>query len=208
MRRILTTLLLSALAAILAGCAPARTYTEEFSSLMVSSDSRTFAVLGPQYHYLFDMPPAMAQSLASDFRSRLTAEIIREFHVGAGGSTWGFVRLQLTGDATDRDRKAAHALGYQTTAEGLVYFTNHLKGKRYLARTGTPAAPPAQQAGQAPQVSQTALDKPYRVTVVDSQGSADAMKVLSPVYMLAGTGLVVANPAVILFALPVAGLKP
>lgn len=202
MRRIPTTLFLSALALVLAGCASSKTYTEEVSSLMVSSDSRTFAVLGPQYHYLFDMPPAMAQSLASDFRSRLTAQIIREFHVGAGGATWGFVRLQLTGDATDRDRKAAYALGYRTTSEGLVYFTNHLKGKRYLARAGTSAAAQPGQAGQ------TALDKPYRVTVVDDQGSADAMKLLSPVYMLAGTGLVVANPAVVLFALPVAGLKP
>lgn len=205
MRKILAFLFLSALAVLLSGCASTKTYTEEVSALMVSSDSKTFAVLGPQYHYLFDMPPAMAQSLTSDFRTRLTAVILREFHVGADGLTWGYVRLQLTEDATDQDRAQAHALHFQTTKEGLVYYTHHLKGKRYLARPGTPSPAQVQQTGQG---RQTTLDQAYRVPVLDSQSSADVMRLLSPVTFLAGTGFVVANPAVVLFALPVAGLKP
>lgn len=202
MRRILTTLLLSALALLAAGCASTKAYTEDVSTLMVSSDSKTFAVLGPRYHYLFDMPSAMSQAIASGFRTRLTAVVLRDFHVGADGFTWGFVRLQLTGDASPRDRQEALAMHFQTTKEGLVYYTHHLKGKRYLARPGTPSA--AQAAG----AISTSLDQSYRVTVQDSQGSADMMKLLSPVTFLAGTGFVMANPAVVLFALPVAGLEP
>ncbi|NMK46817.1 hypothetical protein [Achromobacter sp. Bel] len=202
MRRILTTLLLSALVLMAAGCASTKVYTEDVSTLMVSSDSKTFAVLGPRYHYLFDMPSAMSQAMASGFRTRLTAVVLRDFHVGADGFTWGFVRLQLTGDASPRDRQEALAMHFQTTKEGLVYYTHHIKGKRYLARPGTPSA--AQAAG----AISASLDQSYRVTVQDSQGSADMMKLLSPVTFLAGTGFVVANPAVVLFALPVAGLEP
>ena len=204
MTRIRVSRRLPALAMVMAmaGCASTKPYTEEVSALMVSSDSKTFAVLGPKYHYLFQMPPSMAQSLTSDFRTRLTAVILREFHVGAGGYTWGYVRLQLADNATDRDRQQAYAMHYQTTKEGLVYYTYHLEGKRYVAQPGTPSA------AQAGESRQTVLDKPYRVTVMDSQGSAEAMKLLSPVTFLAGTGFVVANPAVVLFALPMAGLKP
>ncbi|WP_278990611.1 hypothetical protein ABFG95_10685 [Achromobacter sp. HNDS-1] len=42
----------------------------------------------------------------------------------------------------------------------------------------------------------------------DSHGSADMACALSPVIFLACTGFVVANPAIVLFALPVAGLEP
>lgn len=211
MRRILNTLLLFALALLAGGCASTKTYTENVSTLMVSSDSKTFAVLGPQYHYLFDMPPAMAQAMTSDFRTRLTAVVLRDFHVGADGYTWGFVRLQLTDTATPRDREQALAMHFSTTKEGLVYYTHHLKGKRYLARPGTPTAAQAlgAKAGAATAgATTTALDQSYRVTVQDAQGSADMMKLLSPVVFLAGTGFVVANPGVVLFALPVAGLEP
>jgi len=202
MQRVLTTLLLSALALLMAGCASTKTYTENVSTLMVSSDGKTFAVLGPQYHYLFDMPPAMAQAMQADFRTRLTAGIPRDFYVGADGFTWGYVRLQLMDNATPRDREQALAMHFQTTKEGMVYYTHHLKGKRYLARPGTPSVA---QAGGA---TQTALDQSYRITVQDSQGSADMARALSPVMFLAGTGFVVANPAIVLFALPVAGLEP
>ncbi|MFY0478407.1 hypothetical protein [Achromobacter marplatensis] len=203
MRRLLTTLLLSALAFVVAGCASTKVYTEDVSTLMVSSDGKTFAVLGPRYHYLFDMPPAMAQAMASGFRTRLTAVVLRDFHVGADGLAWGLVRLQLTDNASPSDRKEALAMHFNTTKGGLVYYTHHLKGKRYLARPDTPTM--AQAAGVAP----TPLDQSYRITVQDSQGSAaDMMKLLSPVTFLAGTGFVIANPGVVLFALPVAGLKP
>ncbi len=202
MRRLVTALLLSALALMVAGCASTKVYTEDVSTLMVSSDGKTFAVLGPRYHYLFDMPPAMAQSMASGFRTRLTAVVLRDFHVGADGLTWGLVRLQLMDNASPSDRKEALAMHFNTTKDGLVYYTHHLKGKRYLARPDTPTA--AQAAG----VAATSLDQSYRVTVQDSQGSADMMKLLSPVTFLAGTGFVIANPGVVLFALPVAGLEP
>ncbi|MGV2862575.1 hypothetical protein [Achromobacter sp. AGC39] len=110
--------------------------------------------------------------------------------------------MQLTAVATPRDREQALAMHFGTTEEGLIYFTHHLKGKRYVARPGTPGAA---QAGAA---TSTALDQTYRVTVQDSQASADAMRLLSPVAFVAGTGFVLANPAVVLLALPVAGLEP
>lgn len=68
--------------------------------------------------------------------------------------------------------------------------------RHYIPREDTAAA------------SSMALSTRYEVKVIDSQSSADAMRLLSPIYMAAGVGMVVANPAVLLVTLPVAGLKP
>ncbi len=187
---------LGALVTALSACAPTRHYTETFSTLGMSSDASMFVVLGEQYHYIFDMDPVMASSFRSDFRPHLTAAMIRPFNVGAGGKTAGYVRLQLTPDATPQDKAQARKLGYGETREGLIYYTTFMVGQRYVPRQDAPPAPAM------------ALGSRYQVEVQDSQGSADAMRLLSPVYVAAGVGMVVATPAVLLVTLPVAGLKP
>lgn len=193
---LLRMLTLGVLVTALSACASSRHYTEKFSTLGMSSDSRMFVVLGDQYHYIFETDPIMASSFRADFRRHLTAEMIRPFNVGAGGKTTGYVRLQLTPEATSQDKVQARKLGYGETQDGLIYYTAFMVGKRYVPREETAPA------------SSMALNKHYQVKVTDSQSSADAMRVLSPVYMAAGVGLVVANPAVLLMTLPVAGLKP
>lgn len=188
---------LAALAcALLTACAPTRYYTESFSELLVAADGSTFAVLGEQYHYLFDMPEPMAKSLASDVAPYLTGHILRDFHVGRSGRTSGYARLQLTEAATGQARAQARALGYGTTDEGLIYYTFFLTGQRYAATSASAQAPVR------------ALDRAYHVRVVDSQASQDALALFSPVIFVAGTGFVLANPATLLITLPVAGLKP
>ena len=162
----------------------------------MSSDSSMFVVLGDQYHYIFETDSIMASSFRAGFRRHLTAEMIRPFNVGAGGKTAGYVRLQLTPDATSQDKAQARKLGYGETQDGLIYYTAFMVGNRYVPRKETTP------------VSSMALSKRYQVEVMDSQSSADAMRLLSPIYMAAGVGMVVANPAVLLVTIPVAGLKP
>lgn len=155
-----------------------------------------FVVLGDQYHYIFETDLIMASSFRAGFRRHLSAEMIRHFNVGAGGKTAGYVRLQLAPSATSQEKAEARKLGYGETQDGLIYYTAFMVGNRYAPRKdATPA-------------SAMALSKRYRVEVMDSQSSADAMRLLSPIHMAAGVGMVVANPAVLLVTIPVAGLKP
>ncbi|MEG1769834.1 MAG: hypothetical protein RR311_15285 [Comamonas sp.] len=193
---LLRALTLGVLVILLSACARTRHYTETFSTLGMSSDSSMFVVLGDQYHYIFETDSIMASSLSAGFRRHLTAEMIRPFNVGAGGKTAGYVRLQLAPDATAQDKAQARKLGYGETQDGLIYYTAFMVGSRYVPRQDTAPA------------SAMALSKRYQVEVMDSQSSADAMRLLSPIYMAAGVGLVVASPAVLLVTLPVGGLKP
>lgn len=193
---LLRALILGALVIALSACASTRRYTETFSTLGTSSDARMFVVLGERYHYIFDTDPIMAASFGAGFRRHLTAEMIRPFNVAAGGKTSGYVRLQLTPDATAQDKAEARKLGYGETQDGLIYYTAFMVGSRYVPRPDAAAAASMQ------------LHKRYEVQVTDFQSSAEALKLLSPIYMAAGVGLVVANPAILLMTLPVAGLKP
>lgn len=192
---LLRALILLALVIALSACASTRRYTETFSTLGMSSDARMFVVLGERYHYIFPTDPVMAASFGAGFRRHLTAEMIRPFNVGAGGKTSGYVRLQLTPDATAQDQAEARKLGYGKTQDGLIYYTAFMVGSRYVPRQEAVAA-------------SMELHRRYEVQVTDSQSNAEALKLLSPIYMAAGVGLVVANPAVLLMTLPVAGLKP
>lgn len=196
MRSFLSALKLCVLAFALSACASTKEYTENFSSLKMSADYSTFVVLGEHYHYVFDAPKILASSLRSDFRQHLTAGFFRPFNVGAGGETSGYVRFQLTDDAKPRDKAQAYALGYQTTKDGLIYYTVFMTGRRYVPREGEPVESPL------------ALDQRYQVQVWDSQRSSDAMRMLSPVYFAAGVGMVIATPAMLLVTVPVIGLKP
>ncbi len=71
-------------------------------------------------------------------------------------------------------------------------YTAFMVGSRYVPRKDAAA------------VGSMELGKRYQVEVTDAQGSADAMKLLSSVYMAVVVCLVVANPAVLLMTPPVA----
>jgi hypothetical protein len=180
---------------MLSACASTKYYNEQFSSLMVASDRSKVVVLGQQYHYVFDMPSMLDKSLSAGFRKQLSGAVIRDFTISQGGKTLGYFRLQLSKAATEADINEARALGYQTTKEGLIYSTLLVSGTRYKATPLGEDAP-------------TLLNETYHVRIADSQGAGDQMKVLSPIIVLGGGVLAIANPAVLLFALPVTGLKP
>lgn len=195
MCRVVTLIIGMVTVIMLASCATTRYYDETFSSVMVASDHSKVVVLGQQYHYVFDMPQILDQSLKAGFRKNLRGAVIREFHVSGGGNTLGYFRLQLSPDATQADISEAHAMGYQTTKDGLIYYTLLVTGKRYAATT------PADN-------HQTTLNQTYHVRIADSQLASAQMAALSPVIVLGGGLFAIANPAVLLFALPVTGLKP
>ncbi len=194
MSKVLRAVCVLTIAFIVASCATTTHYTEQFSSVMVSSDHRKFVVLGEKYHYIFDMPRILDQSLSSEFRHHLSCEFIREFSVSERGKTFGYFRLQLTDDATQEEIKEAKGLGYQVTKDGLVYFSETATGKRYRPKAPVEAA-------------QTKLNQPYRVLVADSQAASDALIMLSPIFVTAGGVVVLANPEILLLAVPMAGLK-
>lgn len=196
MRRVVLAATNVAAVLVMASCAPITYYTEEFSSVMVASDHRKFVVLGRQHHYVFDMPSILDKSLNANLRQHLSCSFLGDFHVGEGGNTFGYFRLQLSSDATKADKKEALAMGYQATEAGLVYFSSIVVGKRYSPNRSNDGA------------AQTLLNQSYRVSVVDSQQANDQMKTLSPVILISGGGFALTNPATLLIAVPVVDLKP
>ena len=198
MRSVVTLLIGIVTTLMLASCASTKYYDETFTSLMVASDRSKVVVLGKHYHYIFDMPEILDKSMRAGFRKNLSGYVIRDFYVSGGGKTWGHFRLQLNKNATEDDIKEAHALGYATTKDGLIYYTIEVSGKRYAANTMD------SMDGNASAM----LNERYHVRIVDSQAQSDQMSAMSPVIVLGGGLFAIANPAVLLMTLPMTGLKP
>jgi hypothetical protein len=183
------------IACLLSACASTKYYDEQFSSLMVASDRSKVVVLGQQYHYVFDMPSMLDKSLSAGFRKQLSGAVISGFTIGKGGKTLGYFRLQLSKAATEADINEARALGYQTAKSGSIYSTLFVSGTRYKATPLGEDAP-------------TLLNETYHVRIADSQGAGYQMNALSPIIVLGGGAFAIANPAMLLFTLPVIGLRP
>lgn len=194
MNKRLFVLFISIASLLLASCAslnaPTKHYTEEFSSIMVASDNSKIVILGKNYHYLFDMPNMLKKSLDSNIRQRVSAAFPDEFRIGVDGRTTGWFRLQLGDDASQTDKEEALKLGYQTAKNGLIYYTCLVTGKRYSIGETTASG------------SQTPLNRPYSISVADSQEKEDAMKNMTPIFIAGSVAFIAANPGVILLSLP------
>lgn len=156
-------------------------YTEEVASVLITKDEKQLIVITTGYHYIFDAPPILVNSLKSSFHQALNADI-SNFFVRSTGETTGRVRLYLRG-ATDEALRAAIDSGFTKTPTG-ASTTAVLKGNRY-------------QAGSVQPTVQYKLNKTYQVGVIAEQSSGEkaAKSMLTPI-------TVAADGVLILFGVP------
>ncbi|QBY51765.1 hypothetical protein [Cupriavidus oxalaticus] len=160
-----------------------RRYEETVSQVLVTADGKRLAVLGPKYHYIFDVPEGLVQLLDSPLHRKMSARF-DVFNVKANGDVEGPFALILE-QASQEDRLAAKAFGFTdlSTTRAVRWFA--LQGSRYSA------AKFSMPAGTRP------LNQPYRVEVREAlpNGAREALVVMTPL-------TVAADGALILLAIP------
>jgi hypothetical protein len=169
---------------LLAGCMTEsllrnRPYTEEVSSVLVTSDKQKIVFMGKDYHYVFEAPPLLTSSLQSSFYPSLRA-VISDFHVDKAGQTTGSLTLILSVITPQEQKKSAAAVGYKCrTMVGRGEFCEgevSLRGVRYSS-------------GGMPIGNQHRLNETYRVGVTTEDGPG-AKVLLTPI-TLVGDGVLV-----------------
>lgn len=178
----------------ISACASTTKYDENFSSIMIASDHSKVVVLGEKYDYIFDTPKKLDESLNSDFKQHLYAKFTPEFHVTKGGKIWGFFSLVLNEQATEEEKTQAIKLGYNTSKDGLIFYGNEISGIRYTSNRKTDYG------------TKTNLNQSYRVHIIDSQSNDEQAQMASPIIVLTGGAIAIANPALLLTAF--IGLRP
>lgn len=159
-------------------------YVEVISSVLVSQDKKTLAVLTDDYHYIFDAPDTVVTTVLSSFH-RLVVPKFSEFHVDSDGRISGELTLVLTPNAPEQDRTNAMLAGFKSSPNGGSVFNCKLSGTRYRANGVKPS-----------DVSQR-LNKEYRIHVRAEQAtSAKAAKsLLTPITIAADGVLLIAGVA-------------
>ena len=131
-------------------------YTEQVSSVLMSADNKKLVVMTPKFHYIFDAPPQLVQTLKADFHSHVQASM-GVFTVSSKGHTRGQINLKVV-DAPPEAIESAIRSGYKRSESG-AEFTTTLEGERY--RAGEVAAP-----------AQYKLNKTYPIEVTSAQAES------------------------------------
>ncbi|MCA3780095.1 MAG: 5-formyltetrahydrofolate cyclo-ligase [Burkholderia sp.] len=151
-----TFLALPAVAAsgMLAGCADTKIgpitdrvmkdpeYRETLSAFLISPDGKKLVVIGKQYHYIFDVPPALAVNLTAPYRPKLYTDF-DDFETH-GDKISGRYTLQLSSkDAPlgSELRERALADGFKDGRDRLTE-RGTISGKRYQPNDVTPSSIP------------------------------------------------------------------
>lgn len=175
-RRRAALILVAATALALAGCASAPAdkhapaaaaaaphhYTETISSVLVSEDEKRLAVIGNGHHYIFDAPPVLVRALRSPVHPQLSATFAG-FHLDRNGVVSGDWLLTLAPDASPAAREQAKAVGLVAAADGAMFASGILKGKRYTGWTYKLRG------------DQDRLNKPHEVEISTDLSTADVV---------------------------------
>jgi hypothetical protein len=112
------------------------TYKERVSSVLISQDGKTLAVIGKDHHYLFEAPPVIARTLTSDYQKFTSAEF-GTFSVAVvwdgSEAIMGVYSLRIDSSATEQAKTSAKSLGFAEDAEGRLSIKGVLYGIRYGA---------------------------------------------------------------------------
>ena len=129
------------LVAVLTGCmSPAgrtgQRYNEQIASVLISGDGRYLVALSPEFHYVFEAPPVLVQSIRGVFHPFVSA-MPAVFRVRHDGTTEGDLYLTVSPEAAPGLVEAALAAGYQPQQDergraGAIARVR-LNGKRYSA---------------------------------------------------------------------------
>jgi hypothetical protein len=109
-------------------------YTDTFSSVLISTDQNTLAVLSSRYHYVFKTSQKLVAVLTSSAHKNISAHI-REFTLGKANAISGEVELCLPASANADDIKSLTAKGFRKYSETSDKYCEefNLDGVRYAA---------------------------------------------------------------------------
>jgi hypothetical protein len=171
------------------------TYSETVDSVLVSADGKTLAVIGKDFHYLFEAPEAIKAILLSDLRDVVDVSF-HTFVVDAEQRISGSYFLRIGKSATAEQKEKALAAGFRALPSGDLNANGTLTGTRYAAN-GVQATSPTQK-----------LRKPYTVNVsaeksAGSKAASTAGKLLLTPITLAADGvlILVAVPLLLIVAI-------
>ncbi len=105
-------------------------YYEKISSILITNDNTKIAVLGETYHYIFNAPPLLTQTLAADFGKNLSASF-NTFILGGGNTINGKFSLWLNHNASEEAKARATALGFQVIKNGAMRLDLTIDGERF-----------------------------------------------------------------------------
>lgn len=108
------------------------TYTESVDSVLLSADGKTLAVIGKEYHYLFDAPDILKLLLQSELRNAVEASF-HTFSVDANQRISGGYFLRLGKNAAQDQKDRAVAAGFKLLPSGELSYNGSLSGTRYAA---------------------------------------------------------------------------
>lgn len=110
-------------------------YSEDVSSILTTQDHQKIVLITKQYHYIFDMPPELMNTLGSELHPYVAASF-DTFILADNNNIKGTFSLTVKQDAPLQQFENAAAKGYQCIAqthkegsECTAMFA--LKGKRY-----------------------------------------------------------------------------
>ncbi|WP_175786791.1 5-formyltetrahydrofolate cyclo-ligase [Burkholderia anthina] len=150
-------------------------YRETLSAFLISADGKKLVVLGTRYHYIFDVPPALAVNLTAPYRPKLYTDF-DDFETHGDTITGRYVVQLSREDAPAgselRERALADGFkdrGYELTESGTI------SGKRYQPNDVTPSSIPQ------------AFNHAYNVKVIERPSvlGQGAKLALSPITMAA-----------------------
>ena len=164
-----------------------RSYSEEVTSVLMSEDGENIVFIGDDYHYIFDAPLELINSLSSSFRKSLFAKF-KDFRVDIQSQVIGTVTIYLDESASQEDKNEAIKIGYEKRPDGPALELT-IFGKRYNSGDVT-----IDNEGYR-------LNYTYQVKVLEERGSLEkaALTAATPITVLADGALwLVGVPLVIL----------
>lgn len=107
-----------------------QSYQETVSSVLVSADGKTLAVIGSQYHYLFSAPDAIKAILSPELGEIVEAQLFG-FNVDGKQQIQGSYILRIKAGASEVLVQKALAAGFKQDKNGNLSASGTLSGTRY-----------------------------------------------------------------------------
>jgi len=174
-------------------------YIEKVGSVLISADGKTLAIIGKEYHYLFDAPQAIKAALDPDLRDVVNVNF-QTFSVDSAQRITGGYTLNIVKAATAEQKEKAVASGFKPLPAGNLSFTGTLNGTRYAAN-GIQAESATQKLRQEYTINVSA-EKSAGAKAVTQAGKL----LVTPVTLAAdGVLILLAVPLLLIFAIGSAG---
>lgn len=107
-------------------------YTESVSSVLISQDKQKIVFIGKKYHYVFDAPVELVETLELPFHSKVSGTL-SNFYVDKNGAVTGLYSLQIANNLSEKDGSDAISAGFKPDAAGRFTLSGKIGGTRFLS---------------------------------------------------------------------------